>query len=264
VYQNLKIVPVSLSTRAIYLYFSCQPLLDYWMDGTSYECGSSEFSLLGITIGEMLKRTAAKYPDNEALVSVHQNIRWTYREFLEKVDDLARALMGIGVEQGDHVGIWALNCAEWVLVQFATAKIGAVLVNINPAYRTHEFEYAAKQSEISNLFIQGRFKASDYVGMFYETCPEASESEPGQIECEKFPFLRKVIFMGDVRHDGMYTWDEFLEKGGAVTRAELEERELSLDFDDAINIQYTSGTTGFPKAVVLTHHNILNNGYSIG
>ena len=230
----------------------------------SYASGTSTVPLLGMSIGEMLNRIAAKYPENEAIVSVHQNIRWTYREFLEHVDQVARGLIGLGVEKGFRVGIWAMNHAEWIVVQFATAKIGAIMVNINPAYRTYELEYALKQSEIQTLIIQGRFKTSDYVGMFYEACPEAYEAKPGRISSEKFPFLKNVVFMGDIPYNGMFTWNELLKKAKEVTNDELLERGELLAFDDAINIQYTSGTTGFPKGVVLTHHGVLNNGYIIG
>ncbi len=229
----------------------------------SYACGTADFPLLGLTIGELLNRIAEKYPDNEAIVSPKQNIRLTYRQFREAVDLVARGLMALDVNKGDRVGIWAMNYAEWILVQFATAKIGAIMVNINPAYRTFELEYCLKQSEIKLLILQGRFKTSDYVGMFYETCPEAYESRPGRILSEKFPFLKTVVFMGDIPYNGMYQWDDMLKKAESISQDELEEREKSLDFDDAINIQYTSGTTGYPKGVVLTHHGILNNGYII-
>ncbi len=230
----------------------------------SYASGTSTFPLLGMSIGAMLDKISSKYPDTEAIVSVHQNIRWTYREFSEKVNQVARGLMGMGVEKGDRVGIWAMNHAEWVVVQFATAKIGAIMVNINPAYRTYELEYALKQSEIQTFIVQGRFKTSDYVGMFYEACPEAYEAKPGRISSEKFPFLKTVIFLGDIPYHGMYTWNEFLKKAEEITSDELIARGDTLAFDDAINIQYTSGTTGFPKGVVLTHHGVLNNGYIIG
>jgi fatty-acyl-CoA synthase len=234
------------------------------MDDGSYTCGVSSFPLLGITIGDMLNRIAHRFPGNEAVVSVHQEIRWTYREFLSQVNALARGLMALGVEKGDRVGIWAMNHAEWIQVQFATAKIGAIMVNINPAYRTYELEYVLRQAEIQTLILQGRFKTSDYVGMFYEACPEAYESRPGRIKSEKFPFLKNVVFMGDIPYNGMYAWDECIRKGQEISMDELVDREEALEFDDAINIQYTSGTTGFPKGVVLTHHGVLNNGYIIG
>ncbi|MFZ1127848.1 AMP-binding protein [Methanoregula sp.] len=234
------------------------------MDKGSYTCGTSEFPLLGMTMGEMIDHIAAEYPETEAIVSAHQNIRWTYREFLEEINRVARALMGLGVEKGDRVGIWAMNHAEWVVVQFATAKIGAIMVNINPAYRTYELEYVLKQAEIQTLILQGRFKTSDYVGMFYEACPEAYEQKAGHISSEKFPYLKNVIFIGDIPYNGMFTWDDFLKKADDITMDELAERNEALSFDDPINIQYTSGTTGFPKGVVLTHHSVLNNGYIIG
>ncbi len=234
------------------------------MVAKSYECGTSDTSLIGETIGEMLDRVVATYPDNEALVALDQDIRWTYQEFNERVEELALSLMALGVDKGDRVGIWAMNFAEWAVLQFATAKFGAIMVNINPAYRTFELDYCLKQSEVQTLILQGRFKDSDYVGMFYETCPEAIEARAGKISSEKYPFLRNVIFMGEIPYNGMFTWNEFLAKGKNISRDELKERELSLSFDDPINIQYTSGTTGYPKGVVLTHHNVLNNGWTIG
>ncbi|MFJ8650279.1 AMP-binding protein [Streptomyces sp. NPDC093546] len=209
----------------------------------SYAHGASTTALLGDTIGANLARAVRRFPDREALVDVASGRRWTYAEFARGVEELARGLMAAGVGKGDRVGIWAVNCPEWVLVQYATARIGAVLVNINPAYRAHELEYVLRQAGISLLIASLAHKTSDYRAMV----------ERVRADC---PDLRAVHYIGDA------SWDELV--GGTVPDEELAAREAELSCDDPVNIQYTSGTTGFPKGATLSHHNILNNGYFVG
>jgi fatty-acyl-CoA synthase len=210
----------------------------------SYSHGTSATPLLGETIGENLKRVAAAFGGSEVMVDVPTGRRWTYRQFDDDTDALARGLAAAGIAARDRVGIWAPNCAEWVLLQFATAKMGAILVNINPAYRSHELSYVLRQSGVRFLFSAERFKTSDYRAMIDEVRPEAAG-------------LEQVIYLGSPEWDGL-----FAEAGAGPDP--LQERAASLAFDDPINIQYTSGTTGFPKGATLSHHNILNNGFFIG
>jgi fatty-acyl-CoA synthase len=210
---------------------------------TSYVSGPSGEPLLGETIGDNLDRVTAAHPDVECLVSRHQGLRFTYAELVAAVDECARAFLALGVERGDRVGIWSPNRAEWAIVQYATAKVGAILVNVNPAYRTSEVEYALRQSGTSVLVVAPTFKTSDYPAMVAEIRPN-------------LPALREMIVLGE-------EWDSFLARGSEVSVDRLRERQASLQFDDPINIQYTSGTTGFPKGAVLSHHNILNNGYNV-
>lgn len=210
----------------------------------SYASGTSTTPLLGDTIGDNLDRTIARFGDREALVSVHQDLRYTYTQLGEAVDRCARAFIAAGVEPGDRVGIWSPNCAEWALVQYATAKAGIILVNINPAYRTSELAYVLNQSGVRLLVAATSFKTSDYVQMVADV----------RGEC---PRLERVVFIG---HD----WEEFVGGGERVSADELAARQAATQFDDPINIQYTSGTTGFPKGATLSHHNILNNGYFVG
>jgi fatty-acyl-CoA synthase len=209
----------------------------------SYAHGVSETPLLGETIGANLARTVAEHGEREALVVRHQGIRWTYAELDERVDRVACGLVALGLQQGDRIGIWSPNCAEWVLVQYASARAGVILVNVNPAYRTSELEYVLRQSGCRLLIAATAFKGSDYVAMVEEVRPS----------CER---LERVVYLGTP------DWDELL--GAGVAEHELRERADALQFDDPINIQYTSGTTGFPKGATLSHHNILNNGFMVG
>jgi len=230
----------------------------------SYAHGVSATPLLGDTIPDFLDRIVALHPENEALVDVPTGRRWTYSQLRADCRRVAKALMALGLQRGDRVAIWATNHPEWVLVQFGTAMAGVVLVNINPAYRTHELAYALGNSEVSALLLIERFKSSDYVGMVYSVCPEARESKPGALRSAKLPLLRTLALMGPQQHPGMYTWSDLLALGDGIADEELDRRQASLDMDDVINIQYTSGTTGLPKGASLTHHNILNNGYFTG
>ena len=232
--------------------------------GLSYaHCGSTS-NLLGETIGQCLDRIARTYPDTDAVVSLPQQQRFSYSRFVEVVNRAAKAFLKLGIQRGDRVGIWSVNNYEWVVAQYATAKIGAVLVNVNPAYRTHELEYVLKESRAKVLLLIESFKSSNYLNMFYEVCPEAKTCEPGHIDSWRFPHLKSVIFIGRDQHPGMFTRRAFAELGDEMDDSELHQREAELDIDDIINIQYTSGTTGFPKGVTLTHNNILNNSLHVG
>lgn len=230
----------------------------------SYAFKGSEKPLIGKTLGDMFDEIAEQYPDNDAIVSLHEGVRYTYRELQKEVNKTAKGLLSLGLKKGDRVAIWATNNSQWTITQFATAKVGIILVNINPAYRTHELEFVLRQSETQAILLIDRFKTSDYVSMFYEVCPEAKTSSPGQINSENLSFLKTAIMIRGERQPGMYTWDEVMKLGEEMPDGVLCGLQCQLDFDDPINIQYTSGTTGFPKGVVLTHHNLLNNGYFIG
>jgi fatty-acyl-CoA synthase len=217
----------------------------------SYLHGASPVPLLGETIGRNLDRTVAAFGDRDAVVSVHQGIRMTYAQFHAAVEEIARGLLALGIEPGDRVGIWSPNNAEWVTLQYATAKVGAILVNVNPAYRTSELAYALRQSGVSTLVLAARFRQADYLAMLDEVAGD-------------LPTLRRRIVLGSDAPAGAMSWDDLRERAGAVSLDDLRAREELLQFDDPINIQYTSGTTGFPKGATLSHHNILNNGFFIG
>ena len=210
----------------------------------SYAHGTSQHALLGETIGENLRKTTVQFPDREALVCIKPPYRATYAQMWEQIEAVAKSFLAMNVQKGDRVGIWAPNRHEWVLVQYATARIGAILVNINPAYRRSELAYVLGQSGVSVLVSALSFKGSDYAAMIEESRGLSAD-------------LRAVVFLDK-------DWDEFLLRGKNIPDQTLNERENSLQFDDAINIQYTSGTTGFPKGATLSHHNILNNAYFIG
>ena len=230
----------------------------------SYASGTSDKPLLGSTIGELFDKVTNEYARREAIVSVHQNIRFTYSELAEQVNLLAKAFIGAGFKKGDRLGIWSPNNVEWLVTQYAAAKAGLILVTINPAYRSHELDYVLGQSGCKGLIIQNQFKTSSYESMICEICPEIINTEPGELQSKKFHNLTHVISMTSSEVKGIYNWEDFLNLSKSIDDKELESRQENLDSDEAINIQYTSGTTGFPKGATLSHHNILNNGYFTG
>ena len=229
----------------------------------SYFRGSDHPPLIDKTIGQRLAKTVAEFPDHDALIVRHQGIRWTYAEYAAEIEKLATGLLALGIGPGDRVGIWAPNRYEWCLVQFATARIGAILVNINPAYRVFELEYALNRSGCKAIVTAESFKSSHYVEMLQQLAPELDRCEPGRLESETLPKLQIVIRMGGSKTPGMLNFGDVCGLGGAEELARLPEIEASLSPWDVINIQFTSGTTGTPKGAALTHHNILNNGFQV-
>src|SRR5271169_3453073 len=230
----------------------------------SYVNGASNQPLIGETVGQFFDSVCAKWPSRPALVVRHQKVRLTYAELQREVDRLAAGLLTLGLHPGDRIGIWSPNNCEWVLTQFATAKAGLILVNINPAYRVTELEYALNKVGCKALILAERFKTSDYVGMLRELAPELGQATPGKLESARLPALRSVVLLGDSWHPGTFKFSEILSHGGEAESKRIVELAPILQFDEPINIQFTSGTTGFPKGATLSHHNILNNGYFIG
>ena len=230
----------------------------------SYTRGPRDKSLLAMTIGEALDATVAAYPQREALVVCHQNLRYTWAELAAEVLVVARALLMLGLKPGERLGIWAPNCAQWCIAQLASAKVGAILVNINPAYRSSELEYVLKQAGCAWLVCADAFKTSNYHAMLGELLPQLGEHPPGHLHSERLPLLRGVISLAPQAPAGFLRWDDLGSMAQGIGPEEVAQRQARIHWDDPINIQYTSGTTGFPKGATLSHANILNNGYMVG
>ncbi|MCY7799966.1 AMP-binding protein [Bacillus haynesii] len=219
--------------------------------------------LLHLTIGKLLEKTAVNTPDHEAVVYPDRGLRYTYRQFDQLCRKVAKGLMALGIDKGEHVAIWASNTPEWLTAQFASAKTGAVLVTVNTNYQLSELEYVLKQSDATTLILMESYRGTSYIDILYKLIPELKESEPGKLASERLPFLKNIILMGDKRHPGMYLWDDLLKLSGSVSEKALDRRMERLEEHDVINMQYTSGTTGFPKGVMLTHSNLANNAANI-
>src|SRR4051794_13688599 len=215
------------------------------------------------TIGEVLQATVATHPDRDAVVFPALGVRWSWSELGRRVEQIARALIELGVLAGEHVGLWSMNVPEWIVTQFAAARIGAVLVNVNPAYRTHELEDALHAADVSTLVVGCAFKGSDFVGMVHSVCPEVARASAPDWSCERLPRLRRLIALADRPGPGWLSWSD-LERQEGCSLADLEAREKGLEAGDVQNIQFTSGTTGLPKGAMLMHRNLLMNAYYVG
>lgn len=220
--------------------------------------------MLNVTVGNLLNRVAETYPDREAVKYIDRPYRRTWKEFREECDRAAKGLLSIGIHKGDHVAIWATNVPEWLITMFATAKIGAVLVTVNTSYKIYELEYLMKQSDAKALVFMDGFKDSNYIEILNELCPSLKDSKPGELNEENLPFLKSVIYAGEKQIPGTYNFQELYQLADRVSEEEYQSIQQSIDPQDIVNMQYTSGTTGFPKGVMLTHYNIVNNGKGIG
>ena len=229
----------------------------------SYASGPSDKPLLGSTIGKFFDYAAGRYAEREAVVSIHQQVRFTYSQLAERVNKLAKAFISAGFQKGDRIGIWSPNNVQWLITQYATAKAGLILVTINPAYRSHELAYVLRQSGCKGLVLQNKFRSSNYEQMLCELCPELPNVSTGKLLSIEYEQLTTIISTTESSVSGIYSWAEFNDLSNDSSDQDLDARLNSQDMDDPINIQYTSGTTGFPKGATLSHHNILNNGYFV-
>jgi fatty-acyl-CoA synthase len=219
--------------------------------------------LMQVTVGKLLEDVAKRQPDIDAVVYPDRGLRYSYKQFDELCREVAKGFMQLGIKREENVAIWSSNSPEWLTSQFSTGKMGAVLVTVNTSYRTAELEYLLRQSDSTTIILMDNYRGASYIDMLYEIIPELEKSEPGQLKCEKLPYLKNVILLGDERKPGMFLWSDILAMSKEVTDEQLNERMASLEPDDVINMQYTSGTTGFPKGVMLTHSNLTNNALNI-
>lgn len=252
-YKSMSLQPI------IYLISSC------FKDGVSLlnQGGFSVTELLKLTVGKLLEEKALLHPDNEAVVYADRGLRMTYQQFDDYCRKAAKGLMKLGIEKGEHIAAWSTNTPEWLTTQFSTGKMGAVLVTVNTNYRTSELEYLLKQSDSTTIILMDQFRGDSYIEMLYEIVPELKTSTPGQLQSARLPKLKNVIVLGKKCFPGTFSWEDIINLGDTISDKMLDERMNILDPDDVINMQYTSGTTGFPKGVMLTHNNIVNNGFNI-
>lgn len=230
----------------------------------SYVCGTSDLPLVSDTIGEMLRKQALKYPDNPCQVFYEHDVSWNYKEFDQRVDEISKGLIALGLEPGDRVGMYSPNRPEWPLVQYACSRADLILVNVNPAFQHNDLEYALNKVEIKTLIMPESFSRSNYVDIVRHLVPNIGKDGSTNIHSDKLPHLRNVIVCSKKKHKGMINFDDLYKISGKKDAQELSRREETIDFESPTNIQFTSGTTGFPKGATLSHHNILNNGRMLG